>query len=324
MKTQGLGRGLSALLSGGETVPIKKTISESNKNNTKNITKNVEKKKLANVSILKESKLDSPEYKYIPIKLIDPNPYQPRKEFDEAAIDELALSISNSGFITPILVTKSGEDGRFTLVAGERRLRACKKLGLFEIPAVAKDLNTKQMMQISIVENVQRKNLNPVEEAEAYEKIHEKLKMTSSEISKMVGLPSYYVSQKMRLMQLPDSVKDCVRTGEIAESVALTLLKLHSEDAIVAAAKIVMRQNMTKIAAERLVEKILQSHGLEPKGRSFYFRSKYQYMIDAFKDTLGWDVKLKNIDGKKGKIEIEFTDEINLKDIYKRLEKILE
>ena len=354
MKTSGLGKGLSALLGSIEKqnnvpqAPIKeanievnlqtsreKELREKELNRTANekILKNRsnEKKQLFqnNIESNKNNKnntkinqiLDESEYQYIKIRDIELNPYQPRKDFDEMAIEELALSISNSGFITPLIVNHI--NNKYILVAGERRLRACKMLALDKIPAIVKVLSDKQMMQIAIIENVQRKELNSIEEAKAYENMITKLNMEVIELSELLGLPSYYISQKIKLTKLPDSIQQFVSNKDISEGAAIALLKLDSAEAMIAAAKIAVRQHMSRVSVEKLIEKILISKGLTPKTQDFYFRSKYQYISDAFKDSLGWNMKIKPINNGKGKIEIEFLDELNLKEIYYKLEKIL-
>lgn len=312
MKTSGLGRGLSALINNDESeqprVEIKREVIQPVKN------KVVVKQKPSRLS-------DLSEYSYIPVDKVVPNPYQPRKEFDETAIDELSKAIANSGFITPIVVTRSN-DG-YVLVAGERRLRACKKLGLAEIPAIIKDLSDQQMMQIAIIENIQRKNLNPVEEGKAFEAMMDKLSISIDEIATMLGLPVYHISQKLKLVQLPTTVQNYVINGEMSEGASIILLKLESEEAIIAAARIAVRQKMTRASVEKLVEKIMLSRGNTPKSSGFHYKSKYQMMLDAFKDDLGWNVKIKSGHGETGKVEISFTDEMELKEIYNKLEKIL-
>ena len=261
------------------------------------------------------------EYQYILIKDIEVNPYQPRKEFDEIAITELAKAIANSNFITPLIVNRS--DNKYILVAGERRLRACKLLGLSEVPAIIKTLTDRQMMQIAIIENVQRKDLNPIEEAKAYENMQNKLNIDINELAETLGLPNYYISQKIKLTKLPESIQNFVAQKDLAESAAVALLRLDSQEAMIATAKIAVRQHMSRASVEKLVDKILVSKGVAPKSSEYYFRSRYQHISDAFKDSLGWDLKIKPIQNGIGKIEIEFKDEVGLKDIYSKLEEIL-
>jgi ParB family transcriptional regulator, chromosome partitioning protein len=313
MKSHGLGRGLSALIDSKNTqkqVPVQPTGTDTKTDRQRSTPAKYHKSK-SNQDILV----------YINISSISPNPYQPRKEFDEIAIQELASAISRSGFITPILVTKSSSG--YTLVAGERRLRACKVLGLAEIPAIIKDLSDAQMMQIAIIENVQRKELNPIEEAQAYDNMFKKLKISSNELSDMLGLSKIYVEQKMKLLLLPQQVQDYVVKEELSESASFPLLRLHSHEAMNAAAKIAVRQKMSRKAVENLVEKILLSQGIKPQTNEYRYRSRFQHMIDAFKDNLDWDMKIKSGNGGSGKIEINFDDELQLQEIYKALEKVL-
>ena len=305
MKTSGLGRGLSALIGESSEAPIIQNDSNE-KSSKKQITND-----------------ENAEYIYVNPNSIEPNPFQPRMEFDEVSIDELAASIDRSGFIAPLTVKKSPKQGEYILIAGERRLRACKKLGLKEIPVVVKNLTDAQMMQIAIIENVQRKSLNPIEEANAYQNMMTHLRLDPNAIAKMLGLPLFYVMQKLKLIQLPDVVQRYVISKELSEGAAITLLHLESEDAIIAASKIAVRQNMTRAAVEKLVEKILLSKGIQQKPNNYDYSSKYQYLTDTFKDTMGWKMNIKNLKQGRGKIEIEFLDEIELRDIYNQLEKIL-
>lgn len=320
----GLGRGLSALIKDtGETqAPVVQKTESEELVVRKTPVKNVKPQKESSAKPV--SNIESePEYKYIDITKIVPNPYQPRKEFDENAIEELAKAISKSGFITPLLVNKQNKDGEYVLVAGERRLRASKLLGLAEIPVVVKELTDEQMMQIAIIENVQRKNLNPIEEAKAYQNMLDRLNKSSQDIAEMLGLPSYYINQKLKLVQLPEVVQNYVANGELSEGAGIALLKLDSPDAMIAAAKIAVRQHMSRVSTEKLVEKILLSKGIKPSSSDYQIKARYQHFIDACKDSLGWNMKIKGGINGKGKIEIEFMDEMDFKGIYNTLEKVL-
>ena len=146
---------------------------------------------------------------------IEPNRNQPRIDFDEEALRELADSIAQHGVLQPLLV-RPLPDGGYQLVAGERRWRACRMAGIMEVPVVIREMNDSEMMQISMIENLQRENLNPVEEALGYRVLNEEYGLTQDEISKSVGKSRPVVANAMRLLKLPESVLEAVRIGEIS------------------------------------------------------------------------------------------------------------
>ena len=159
---------------------------------------------------------------------IRPNPYQPRKEFDENGLKELAQSIAENGVFQPILVRKSLSG--YELVAGERRLRASKMAGKETIPAIIVDFNDTQMMEISLLENIQRKDLTPIEEASAYQQLIKKLNYTQDQLAKRLGKSRTNVANMLRLLSLPDEVKQMVAEGKLSYGQARTLLALDDED----------------------------------------------------------------------------------------------
>jgi ParB family chromosome partitioning protein len=163
----------------------------------------------------------------IPLERIVPNPYQPRRTFNEAAIEELTRSVREHGIVQPLLVTREGE--RFRLIAGERRYRAAQRAGLRTVPAVVKELAQEgDALQLALVENIQREDLNPIEEAVAYQQLHQEFGLTQEEISRRVGKERSTVANFLRLLRLPDSVKKLLAAGQLSMGHARALLALDN------------------------------------------------------------------------------------------------
>ncbi|HUF17970.1 MAG TPA: ParB/RepB/Spo0J family partition protein, partial [Thermoanaerobaculia bacterium] len=163
----------------------------------------------------------------VSIEKITANPYQPRKTFNEASIEELARSVREHGIVQPLLVTRQGD--KFRLIAGERRFRAAKKAGLTTVPVVIKELAQEgDLLQIALIENIQREDLNPMEEAVAYEQLHQEFGLTQEEISKKVGKERSTVANFLRLLRLPEKVKKRVAAGELSMGHARALLAVDS------------------------------------------------------------------------------------------------
>jgi ParB family transcriptional regulator, chromosome partitioning protein len=174
---------------------------------------------------------------------ISPNPYQPRKTFNEASIDELARSVRQHGIVQPLVVTRSGD--KYKLIAGERRFRAAVKAGLESVPVVVKeDLRAGDALQIALIENIQREDLNPIEEALAYHQLHEEFGLTQEEISRQVGKERSTVANFLRLLKLPDSVKKLLASGQLSMGHARALLAVESAKKQEQLADRVVRRNL--------------------------------------------------------------------------------
>ena len=187
------------------------------------------------------------------IKEIRPNPYQPRKEFDEQGLKELADSIKENGVFQPILVRKSLSG--YELVAGERRLRASKLADQKDIPAIIVDFDDKQMMEISLLENIQRKDLTAIEEAVAYQQLIKKLGYTQDELAKRIGKSRTNVANMLRLLSLPEQIKDMVNEGKLSYGQARTLLSLEDETRMIDLAKKTIKEGLSVRELERLCSK---------------------------------------------------------------------
>jgi ParB family transcriptional regulator, chromosome partitioning protein len=188
----------------------------------------------------------------IPIGQISPNPYQPRKNFNEASIDELARSVRQHGIVQPLVVTRAG-DNRYKLIAGERRFRAAQKAGLSSVPAVIKEIAQEgDVLQIALIENIQREDLNPMEEAMAYHQLHEDFGLTQEEISQRVGKERSTVANFLRLLKLPEPVKKLLASGQLSMGHARALLAIDSPKKQEQLAERVVKKNLNVRQTETL------------------------------------------------------------------------
>ncbi|UCG29924.1 MAG: ParB/RepB/Spo0J family partition protein [candidate division WOR-3 bacterium] len=202
----------------------------------------------------KEKEVFQEGYRMIPINAIKRNPYQPRAPIDESEIRDLVASIKEKGVIEPIIVKRSG-DG-FILAAGERRLKAARTAGLKEIPALIRDLSDQELLEIGLIENLQRRDLNPVEEAQAYEQLASKFQMTHDRIAQLVGKDRSTVTNALRLLALPRRVVEYLRTGKMNAGHARALLSLDDEMQIIHIAERIVREDLSVRQAEAIVRKL--------------------------------------------------------------------
>lgn len=199
----------------------------------------------------------------LPIEEIRPNPYQPRKEFDKKALEELSESIKTHGIFTPLLVRKSVSG--YDLITGERRLRAAKMAGLKTVPAIQVEFTEEQMMEIAILENVQREDLNPIEEAAAYESLIQKLGYTQEKLAERVGKSREYCANIMRLLKLPEDVQSMVVNKELTMSHVRPLLSLNDEEEIFDAAEKIKKNKMSVREVEAYVRGVNGGGQKKPK-----------------------------------------------------------
>ena len=199
----------------------------------------------------------------LPIEEIRPNPYQPRKEFDKKALEELSESIKTHGIFTPLLVRKSVSG--YDLITGERRLRAAKMAGLKTVPAIQVEFTEEQMMEIAILENVQREDLNPIEEAAAYESLIQKLGYTQEKLAERVGKSREYCANIMRLLKLPEDVQSMVVNKQLTMSHVRPLLSLNDEEEIYEAAEKIKKNKMSVREEEAYVRDVNGGGQKKPK-----------------------------------------------------------
>lgn len=244
---------------------------------------------------------------------IEPNKNQPRKNFDEEALAELSHSIELHGVIQPLLV-RPMPDGSYQLVAGERRWRASRMAGLTEVPVVIKELTDAQVAELALVENLQREDLDPIEEALGYKELSEKYDYTQEEISNLVGASRPAIANALRLLTLPEEIIKLVSSKELSAGHARALLTLEDDKAKIELAKLVIKEDISVRETERLARKQIKT---EPTGKKTKKRNPYYDEVElALSDVLQRKVRVTK-STKKGAIEIEFFDDEDLKKLIK-------
>ncbi|MFL5321477.1 MAG: ParB/RepB/Spo0J family partition protein [Myxococcaceae bacterium] len=238
----------------------------------------------------------------LPVEAIRRDGHQPRKLFDETQLKELAESIKAQGILQPVLVRKEGS--HYRLIAGERRWRASQLAGLKEIPAIVKDVSEKEAFELALVENLQRADLNPVEEAEGYKRLAEEFRLTQDQISTRVGKDRSTIANALRLLSLPDEVKGMLRDGTLDMGHARALLGVPRIPELVNLARRVAEEKLSVRETERLV-KAKKDSGADGKKKSGPSREA-KALIEELQRRLGTKVKLNDRGGGKGTLEIEY------------------
>ncbi|UPQ86401.1 ParB/RepB/Spo0J family partition protein [Ignavigranum ruoffiae] len=244
---------------------------------------------------------------------IRPNPYQPRKHFNEEALAELAESIKQSGVFQPVILRQSSIKG-YELIAGERRVRASRMAGKTTIPAIIRQLDEERMIEIAVVENLQREDLSPLEEAEAYNVLMDKLNLTQVEVAERIGKSRPYIANYLRLLSLPEAVKTMVNQEELSMGQARTLLALKDKSQLPNLAKKVIKEKLTVRQLEDLVQQLNQKQEPRKEKKAKKTPTKPQHIIEIeqhIEEFLGTQTNISQ-KGNKGKIEIEFFSESDL------------
>jgi ParB family chromosome partitioning protein len=261
---RGLGRGLSALIPGAE--PAQTTIQE------------------------------------LPLAELEANPHQPRKHFDLAALEDLASTIREHGVLTPVVVRRV--PAGFQIIAGERRIRAARLAGLTHVPTIIKDASDSQALQLALVENLQREDLNPLEAAEAYQRLVEEFGLTQEELAARVGRDRSSVANSLRLLRLPKQVRDDVAAGALSEGHARALLGLEKSADQIKARDLVIRRGLSVRATEALVRRL---RGLDAPRKTSKSNNDANLgaLEDQLRTTLGTKVRIMR-DGRGGTLQISF------------------
>jgi len=233
-------------------------------------------------------------------KLIS-NPYQPRKKFDPEALEELTSSIKEHGVFQPIIVKKQNDE--YIIVAGERRAKASKNAGIETIPAIISDFTDQEMMEIALLENLQREDLNAIEEAKAYVQIIEKLELTQEELAKRIGKSRSHVTNIIGLLRLPENVQEKVIEKEITMGHARVLSKLEDEGQIEELAKKIIKENLNV----RSLENVLAAKEPKEPSSNRKTRSKYPELEETLEEHFGTKVRIKN-----NQLQITFASEQDL------------
>jgi len=257
----------------------------------------------------------SDEVIQIPTDELRPNPYQPRQIMNDEKIQELADSIREHGVLQPIMVRKSAVRG-FEIIAGERRFRAVISLGLPTIPAIVKEFTDRQAMEIALIENLQREDLNPIEIAEAYSRIVEHFTITQEELAKRVGQSRSHVANMLRLLSLPEEIRQSVSRGTISMGHARALLSITDAQSQKVLAKKVEEDGLSVRAVEQLVHRLLHvsRETIRRESRRSDLSSVVKAYEENFRECLGTSVRI--VMGKnRGKIEIDYFSEDDLERI---------
>lgn len=240
----------------------------------------------------------------LPIELIHADRANPRKDFDEAALEELAVSLKNQGVLQPVLVRRDGRGYR--LIAGERRWRAAQRAGLTELPAIVREATDAEAYELALVENIQRADLNPLEEAEAFRRLIEERKLTQEQAADRVGKDRSTVANALRLLSLPNEVKQLLIEGDLDMGHARAIVGLSKPAEMVALARAVVTEKLTVRETEARAK--LMKGGVAPKKKRAQVRAspEARKLVEDLQRRLGTKVRLVERGGGKGSLEIEF------------------
>ena len=245
----------------------------------------------------------------VELQRITANPLQPRRAFDEAKLEELAASIRDQGVIQPLIVRRNG-DG-YELIAGERRLRAAMKAGLKEVPVVVREASDNDSLQLALIENLQREDLNPIEEADAYRRLHEEFHSTQEEVAEKVGKSRPAVANAMRLLLLPKEIQQELAQGRLAAGQARALLALGNEAMITAVARRVIAKGLSTRETERLVARL--KLGRRARRLAAAVDPDLRAVVEKLQRALGTKVRMVQTGGaSRGKMEIEYYSSADL------------
>ena len=303
---RGLGKGLGAIF--GEEVVQEMSVGE--KQEKKDIVGNVI-----------GSTLEDPKEITVRLSKIEPNREQPRKEFNEEQLQELADSIRQYGVLQPLLVQRKGDV--FEIIAGERRWRAAKIAGIKEVPVVIREYTEQQIVEISLIENIQRENLNPIEEAIAYQRLMKEFHLKQEEIAERVSKNRSTITNSMRLLNLAPEVQQMLIDNQISSGHARALLSLEDEELQIELAKRVVREQMSVRDVEKAVKqagkaKKENKKKQEDEALTLIFRN----LEERMKSVMGTKVNISRKDKNKGRIEIEYYSESELERIVELIESI--
>ena len=310
-KRKGLGKGINNLIP--ETDVIRSTPKK--KTEKKEVVKEVVKE------VIKEVKVPVPGDTMMKISDIEPNREQPRKNFDKEALQELPDSIKQFGIIQPIVVQK--KDDYYEIIAGERRWRAAKLAKLKEVPVIIKEYSDREVMEIALIENIQRKDLNPIEEALAYKSLIDEYSLKQEELANRVSKSRTAIANSMRLLKLTDSVQNMLINDEISMGHARALLTLEQEDLQIEAAKTIVSKGLSVRDTEKLVKSILNPKQVKlpiPSAEA----AIYDAIANKLREKMGTKVSINHKKNGKGKIEIEYYSQEELERLLEMFDDIEE
>ncbi|HEX6133955.1 MAG TPA: ParB/RepB/Spo0J family partition protein [Longimicrobiales bacterium] len=243
----------------------------------------------------------------VPVASIIPNPYQPRREFSEEDLADLTASLRENGLLQPIVVRPApgGAPGRWELVAGERRWRASMRLGWKEIPAVIRDVDDRTLLVLALVENLQRAQLSPLEEADGYQRLAEEFSLTQQQVADVVGKDRSTVANALRLLQLPSSVRELLKEGRLTAGHARALLGLENDRRITEVARQAAEEQWSVRDVEAHVKRAKQP-GRPGQAREKSRESAERMLEEELQRVFGTDVRIRRTRGNRGRIEVPF------------------
>ena len=257
------------------------------------------------------------------IRKIEPNRNQPRKQFEEDAIEELADSIKKYGVIQPLIVQKKGN--YYEIIAGERRWRACRKIGLKKVPVIIRDYDETDQLKISLIENIQRENLNPIEEALAYKNLQKNYGLKQDEIAESVSKSRANITNTMRLLKLSEKVQNMIVENLISSGHGRALLAIQDKELQYKTAIQIMDEKMSVREAETLIKKLTEKKETPEKNKeeiSEQEKQMIQFYETKMKEVLGSKVEIRHKKNHKGKIEITYFSEDELEKIIDMIQSI--
>ena len=255
----------------------------------------------------------------LPLQKVEPNPNQPRRSFDEVELQALADSIAEHGILQPLAV-RALDGGFYQIIAGERRWRAARMAGLEEVPVVVLEADDRTVMELALIENLQRKDLNVIEEALGYQQLMDKYDMTQEKVAERVGKSRPAVANALRLLNLPDQVIDMVKSGEVTAGHARALLKLEDQSEIIEIAKKIQKGRYSVRDVEKITKKKLELPKNQTKNDEGYHQdSFFKEMELALATDLGRKVKVTVSEKENGSLEIAFFSKEDLGDIAAKL-----
>ncbi|HLN99752.1 MAG TPA: ParB/RepB/Spo0J family partition protein [Pyrinomonadaceae bacterium] len=259
----------------------------------------------------------------VSIDLIDASGFQPRNTFNEAKLEELSNSIRTNGVVQPVLLRRKG--GRFELIAGERRWRAAQRAGLTRIPAVVRDVPDEKVLEIALIENIQREDLNPIEEASAYKNLCESLGLTQEMVAEKVGRDRSYVTNYLRLLKLPPDIQELVQVGRLSAGHGRTLLGVESADIQRRISRKIIEQDLSVRATEQLIRRAANRQSVSSRRsaeKPAELDANTRAAENKLRRHLGTKVRIVPITGNSpGRIELEFYQPSDLTRLYDKLIK---
>lgn len=301
----GLGRGIDSLIPDNGTKTKKST-------NTK--TKEVVKE------VVKEVIKEVPAETMLKVSDIEPNREQPRKVFKQEALEELADSIKQHGIVQPLVVQK--KDGYYEIIAGERRWRAAKLAKIKEVPVIIKDYSPQEIMEIALIENIQRQDLNPIEEAMAYKRLIDEYDLLQDEVAKKVSKSRSAVTNSMRLLKLPEKLQDMLVNEEISMGHARALLSIEDTEIQIKVAQEIADKKLSVRDTEKLVKSLANPKKIPEKITNVEEDVVYEKIQSRLEGITGSKVKINRKSGNKGKIEIEYYSNDDLERLLELFEGI--